>query len=171
MTSMRNQGVLRLTNAVMQAHDKKVQGSQGAQSICGRFLYLEGHEYLMYNTYDVHFYAGFSLIKLWPMIDLSIQRDYARAVYTEDMSKRKMLGHGPKCTRKVKGCVPHDLGSPSEDPWHRVNIYNFQDVCNWKDLGPKFVLQVYRDFIHTQAISFLRDLYPVILEIMAYTQQ
>ena len=24
----------------------------------GQFLYLEGHEYLMYNTYDVHFYSG-----------------------------------------------------------------------------------------------------------------
>lgn len=28
------------------------------KSIVGQFLYLEGHEYLMYNTYDVHFYSG-----------------------------------------------------------------------------------------------------------------
>ena len=28
----------------------------GDQRLVGQFLYLEGHEYLMYNTYDVHFY-------------------------------------------------------------------------------------------------------------------
>jgi hypothetical protein len=39
--------------------------------------------------------------------------------------------------RKVKGAVPHDLGSPSEAPWFKTNIYNFQDVSLWKDLGPK----------------------------------
>lgn len=30
----------------------------GDQESVGQFLYLEGHEYLMYNTYDVHFYSG-----------------------------------------------------------------------------------------------------------------
>ena len=24
------------------------------------------------------------------------------------------------------GVVPHDLGSPSEDPYYKTNIYNFQ---------------------------------------------
>lgn len=28
----------------------------------GRFLYLEGMEYLMYNTVDVHFLASFGLL-------------------------------------------------------------------------------------------------------------
>lgn len=27
-----------------------------------------------------------------------------------------------------------------------LNAYNFQDVSNWKDLGPKFILQVFRDY-------------------------
>jgi non-lysosomal glucosylceramidase len=36
----------------------------------GRFAYLEGHEYRMFNTYDVHFYASFALIKLWPNLQL-----------------------------------------------------------------------------------------------------
>ena len=44
--------------------------------------------------------------------------------------------------------MPHDLGSPSEAPWVLTNAYNFQDVSRWKDLGPKFVLQVYRDYHH-----------------------
>lgn len=29
----------------------------------GRFAYLEGHEYRMYNTYDVHYYASHALAR------------------------------------------------------------------------------------------------------------
>jgi len=29
----------------------------------------------MYNTYDVHFYASFALIMLWPKLALSLQYD------------------------------------------------------------------------------------------------
>lgn len=38
----------------------------------GLFGYLEGHEYRMYNTYDVHFYASFALAQLWPNLQVSI---------------------------------------------------------------------------------------------------
>ena len=41
-------------------------------------VYTEGHEYYMYNTYDVHFYAGYALIMLFPQLELSTQRDYVR---------------------------------------------------------------------------------------------
>lgn len=37
--------------------------------------YLVGHEYRMYNTYDVHFYASFALAMLWPKLQLSLQYD------------------------------------------------------------------------------------------------
>jgi non-lysosomal glucosylceramidase len=84
-----------------------------------------------------------------------------------------------------KGVVPHDLGSPSEQPWVRTNAYNFQDVSRWKDLGPKFVLQVYRDYRYlrcgdsgapcTQNSSsnldgFLTELYPVLKVVMQSTE-
>ena len=39
----------------------------------GTFLYLESHEYRLYNTYDVHFYASMALAALFPGIQLSIQ--------------------------------------------------------------------------------------------------
>ena len=68
----------------------------------GQFLYLEGHEYLMYNTYDVHFYASFALLMLWPQLELSLQRDFARAVAAEDKSTRVMMGTGETRPRKVK---------------------------------------------------------------------
>ncbi|KAM4879288.1 non-lysosomal glucosylceramidase-like [Sylvia borin] len=41
----------------------------------GRFAYLEGQEYRMYNTYDVHFYASFALVMLWPKLQISLQYD------------------------------------------------------------------------------------------------
>jgi non-lysosomal glucosylceramidase len=85
-----------------------------------------------------------------------------------------------------QGVVPHDLGSPSEQPWVRTNAYNFQDVSRWKDLGPKFVLQVYRDFRYLRGDpdapcdkndknagtmdSFLAELYPVLQAVMRSTE-
>ncbi len=32
----------------------------------------------MYNTYDVHFYASFALIMLWPKLALSVQYDIGK---------------------------------------------------------------------------------------------
>jgi non-lysosomal glucosylceramidase len=60
-------------------------GGDGDQEFIGQFLYLEGHEYLMYNTYDVHFYASFALTHLWPQLQLSLQRDFALAVLQQDV--------------------------------------------------------------------------------------
>ncbi|KAL5702704.1 glucosylceramidase [Ranunculus cassubicifolius] len=113
----------------------------------GRFLYLEGVEYIMWCTYDVHFYASFALLVLFPKIELSIQRDFAKAVLSEDLRKVKFLAEGNVGVRKVRGAVPHDLGT--HDPWHEMNAYNIHDTSKWKDLNPKFVLQVYRDFAAT----------------------
>jgi len=73
---------------------------------------------------------------------LSLQRDVARAVPLDDPDTRTVLGTGGRAARKAPATIPHDLGSPSERPWARPNAYNFQDTSRWKDLGPKFVLQV-----------------------------
>lgn len=122
----------------------------------------------MYNTYDVHFYASFALAMLWPMLELSLQQDVAAAVMSEvgqggmtivderkaipslfvslvclqDMTMRRLIARGEWRPRKVYGSVPHDMGCPSGVPWKELNSYNLQDVNRWKDLGPKFVLQV-----------------------------
>lgn len=34
----------------------------------------------MYNTYDVHFYASFALVMLWPMLQISLQYDIGEYV-------------------------------------------------------------------------------------------
>ncbi len=51
---------------------------------------------------------------------------------------------------------------PGEDPWAKVNGYNLHDVNIWKDLNPKLVLQVYRDYIATGDEQFLADLWPAV---------
>jgi len=162
--------------ARMAAHDALVASSTslGDSSLVGQFLYLEGHEYAMYNTTDVHFYASFALLQLWPHLEHALQRDVASAVSAEDKSERVMMGTGLLAQRKVKGRVPHDMGSPSGLPWSRVNSYNFQDVSSWRDLGPKFVLQIYRNVVFSlreglssPALQMARDLYPTVQTVMA----
>ncbi|XP_072955535.1 uncharacterized protein [Typha angustifolia] len=142
---------------------------QNSPENVGRFLYLEGVEYIMWCTYDVHFYASFALLDLFPKIELSIQRDFARAVLLEDKRKVKFLADGNWGIRKVKGAVPHDLGT--HDPWHEMNAYNIHDTSKWKDLNPKFVLQVYRDFAATGDMSFGRDVWPAVCAAMDYMDQ
>ncbi|KAI4342605.1 hypothetical protein MLD38_027212 [Melastoma candidum] len=135
----------------------------------GRFLYLEGVEYIMWCTYDVHFYASFALLLLFPKIELSIQRDFAKAVLSEDGRKVKFLADGSSGIRKVRGAVPHDLGT--HDPWHEMNAYNIHDTSRWKDLNPKFVLQVYRDFSATGDLAFGVDVWPSVRAAMEYMEQ
>lgn len=135
----------------------------------GSFLYLEGVEYIMWCTYDVHFYASFALLELFPKIELSIQREFARAVLFEDQRKVKFLADGKCGIRKVKGAVPHDLGT--HDPWHEMNAYNIHDTSKWKDLNPKFVLQVYRDFAATGDLAFGAEVWPAVCAAMTYMDQ
>ncbi|KAG4076220.1 hypothetical protein HA402_014769 [Bradysia odoriphaga] len=112
----------------------------------GRFAYLEGQEYRMYNTYDVHFYASHALASLWPNLQVSLQYDFKDSIYTEITESRKNLYDGKYTSRKVKNSVPHDLGDPDEEPFLLINSYPIHDVSEWRDLNIKFVLQVYRDY-------------------------
>jgi non-lysosomal glucosylceramidase len=134
----------------------------------GHFAYLEGLEYPMYNTYDVHFYASYALAMLFPQIDLSLQRDFAAALLLDQPEQRELAFTGKKAPRKVRGAIPHDLGWPTEDVWKLVNGYFIHDVNEWKDLNLKFVLQVYRDYAHTADPTFARACWPAVLEAMAY---
>ncbi|KAI4808753.1 hypothetical protein KUCAC02_000799 [Chaenocephalus aceratus] len=132
----------------------------------GRFAYLEGQEYRMYNTYDVHFYASFALIMLWPKLALSLQYDIAGSVVQQDPMERLHLMSGRYSPVKAKNVVPHDIGDPDDEPWQRVNAYLIHDTADWKDLNLKFVLQVYRDFHLTQDHQYLKDMWPVCQAVM-----
>ncbi len=150
-------------------------GEEGAdpppEGDIGHFAYLEGHEYRMYNTYDVHFYASFALAMLWPELELSLQRDIARALDIEHPELIRTLGSNKKVPRKVKGAIPHDIGAPVEDPWKKVNAYDYQDTSRWKDLNPKFVLQVYRDVVAVGDDGFAAEVFPAVQEAVEYMRQ
>lgn len=112
----------------------------------GRFAYLEGHEYRMYNTYDVHYYASHALASLWPNLQISMQFDFRDSIKMEIPETRKHLYDGKWTSRKVQNSIPHDLGDPDEEPFILINSYPIHDVAEWRDLNVKFVLQVYRDY-------------------------
>ncbi|XP_038646682.1 non-lysosomal glucosylceramidase [Scyliorhinus canicula] len=132
----------------------------------GRFAYLEGQEYRMYNTYDVHFYASFALIMLWPKLELSLQYDIAAAVLKEDNTQRIHLMNGRLAKVNTANVVPHDIGDPDDEPWERVNAYLIHDTADWKDLNLKFVLQVYRDYYLTNDSTYLKDMWSVCKAVM-----
>ncbi|XP_059642234.1 uncharacterized protein LOC132284176 [Cornus florida] len=142
---------------------------QDGEENIGQFLYLEGIEYHMWNTYDVHFYSSYALLMLFPKLELSIQRDIASAVMMHDPRRVKILSDGKWVPRKVLGAVPHDIGL--NDPWFEVNAYNFFNTDRWKDLNSKFVLQVYRDVVTTGDKSFARAVWPSVYVAMAYMDQ
>ncbi len=123
----------------------------------GKFAYLESHQYSMYNTYDVHFYASFALASLWPQLELSIQEDFAKAVLTDSEEEHVIAATNEKVKRSVRGSVPHDIGSPAEDPFYLINSYIMWNIGKWKDLNPKFILQVYRDYYITKDKDFLKE--------------
>ncbi|XP_037870253.1 non-lysosomal glucosylceramidase isoform X1 [Bombyx mori] len=112
----------------------------------GLFGYLEGHEYRMYNSYDVHFYASFALAQLWPNLQVVIQYMFRDTVAMETEKSRKSLYDGKIVKYKTKDSIPHDLGDPGDMPFFHINAYNIHDVSDWKDLNFKFILQVIRDY-------------------------
>ncbi|XP_053560394.1 non-lysosomal glucosylceramidase [Bombina bombina] len=94
---------------------KELSGMRSLLQEYGRFAYLEGQEYRMYNTYDVHFYASFALIMLWPQLELSLQYDIAASVLQEDPENRRYLMSGSVAPVKTRNVVPHDVGDPEEE--------------------------------------------------------
>jgi non-lysosomal glucosylceramidase len=132
----------------------------------GHFAYLEGHEYRYYNSCDVHFYASFALAMLWPELEKSVQLDFVRAIEAELPQIRRHAFSGHTAPRKTRGAVPHDLGSPGEDPWRLVNAYTMHDTSRWKDLAPKLVLMVLRDLLAAEDEGFLRAAAPKAIEAM-----
>lgn len=118
-------------------------------------IFLSGHEYRMYNTYDVHFYASFALTMLWPNLQLSLQYDmgklyqtylcktpHQREIYficmvclicplaqTVNQSDNEIwmtMMNGHYCKRKVPGCIPHDIGDPGKRHYS-LNVHIFID--------------------------------------------
>ena len=137
------------------------------------FSYLECFDYPYYSTLDVRFYASWALLKLWPELEKEEMRQFADTVPLDYKQVHQIGWDHTLALRKVSGALPHDLGSPIEDPIRRVNQYNWQNVTVWKDLNSKFVLQVYRDFALTGEIDlgFLRYCWPAVKAALDYLKK
>ncbi|MEH2361079.1 GH116 family glycosyl hydrolase [Nostoc sp.] len=142
----------------------------------GQFAVLECLDYRWYESLDVRLYGSFGLLMLFPELEKSVMRAFARAIPEGDDTPR-IIGYymtikaeSPIAVRKVAGATPHDLGAPNEHVWEKTNYTSYQDCNLWKDLGSDFVLQVYRDFLLTGAddVEFLADCWNAIVQTLDY---
>lgn len=142
----------------------------------GQFAVLECLDYRWYESLDVRLYGSFALLMLFPDLDKSILRAFARAIPKED-DRLRTIGYyytigqpSPEALRKAKNATPHDLGAPNEHVWEKTNYTSYQDCNLWKDLGSDFVLQVYRDFVLTGSrdMPFLEECWEAIVAALEY---
>uniref|UniRef100_A0A183ARD7 DUF608 domain-containing protein n=1 Tax=Echinostoma caproni TaxID=27848 RepID=A0A183ARD7_9TREM len=125
-------------------------------------LIFSGHEYRMYNTIDVHCYASWALIKLWPKIELAINYDCADLTVAEDRSMTYFIHQGQSGVRSARCAVPHDFGDPENDPWRHPNAYIMYQTDHWKDLNTKFIIESWRDWKLTRDYQYLLYLIPIV---------
>jgi non-lysosomal glucosylceramidase len=134
----------------------------------GRFALLECLDYPFYDTVDVDFYASFAILELYPELEMAGIRDLLAAIPVDDPEIVTIEASGEPAPRKVGGTVPHDVGGPDDDPFYRPNRYRFQDVSGWKDLGPKFVLQAWRDVVAAgpDGDALIREVWPTVNDVL-----
>lgn len=143
------------------------------------YSFMECFDYPYYETLDVRFYGSMPLIKFWPEIEKSVMKEFADTVPQESRErmawvwKTQETGVSQYRERKLKGAAPHDLGVPAEDPFRQINQFSWQDTNGWKDLNPKFVLLVYRDFVLSGSndLNFLKYTWPAVRESITYLKQ
>ena len=151
--------------------------SATVQDPVGRFGVLECLDYAWYESLDVRLYGSLALLQLWPELDKSVLRSFARAIPAADPTPRPIgwyftQGKGRvEAARKLAGATPHDLGAPNERPWDATNYTAYQDCNLWKDLASDFVLQVWRTFKLAPSgedLRFLADCWPAAVQALRY---
>ena len=133
----------------------------------GRFALLECIDYPFYDTVDVDFYASFAILDLFPQLELRGIRDLLAVVPGGDPAMVTIQATDLPAVRKAPWAVPHDVGGPDDDPFHRSNWYRYQDVNVWKDLAPKLVLQVWRDVVLGDDDPLIAEALPTLGRVMA----
>ena len=149
--------------------DRPVEAAMGGdgQPVEPALAIIECFDYPFYNTLDVLFYASFALSRLWPSLQVQVSRAFARTVDVEDVALMEIETTGQLVPRKDAGALPHDLGGPGEDPLVRSNAYRYRDPNIWKDLNPKFVLQLVRDGgLDGEGASLVREAWPAVIAAM-----
>jgi uncharacterized protein (DUF608 family) len=103
----------------------------------GRFAFYEAPVVCpLMGTLDVGFYGSIPLSYFFPELELSQITQFAKA-------------------QREDGYIPHDLGRNRLDiPSNGTTFYQ------WKDLNSKFILMVYRDYLWSGNLSFLKSMFP-----------
>lgn len=143
------------------------------------FSYLECFDYHYYGTSDVRFYGSFPLVRFWPEIEKQEMREYTDTIPQSNPQEYLWQWKSDRehsltlMRRKAAGSAPHDLGSPTEDPFVNVNQYNYQDVSNWRDLNSKYALMIWRDYVFTGSrdTEFLRYSWKAVQMAMEHLRQ
>lgn len=140
------------------------------------FYIRECVDYPFFNSLDVYFYGSFGLMYLLPECDTHNIQAFADAVFSDDVRPRQYwvyshmdFGEIPdsKYTgpRNPQGAVPHDLGSPFDA---EPNAYTWNDVRYWKDLAPKFILLVLRNYRFTGDARALRACWSAVVNAIEF---
>ncbi len=110
------------------------------------FAILEGYDdgYWFYNTEDLWPYAMMAFSVNWPALADIVFDDLLESskFFIDD---KRMIYHINEM-RKVHLLtkIPHDVGAPAEDPWHKINAYNiYLDSNSWKDHNTSFIISFY----------------------------
>ncbi len=98
------------------------------------------------GTLDVGFYGSIPLSYFFPEWEISQITQFAKA-------------------QRPDGYIPHDLGR------NRIDLPSDGTTFHkWKDLNPKFILMVYRDFLWSGDKAFLKRMYPHVKRAIAWTK-
>ena len=113
---------------------------------------MECMEYPYAETFDVRQHSCRVTRDLWPQIERDILLGYADFVKDE--------------TVNPKGAVPHDAGSPNNDPWFSFDQYAHGGLVwptPWSEFPPKLIEYCYGYWKQSGDKAFIKDVYPALV--------
>jgi non-lysosomal glucosylceramidase len=110
------------------------------------FALLEGYDtgYYYYNTFDLWIYAFPAIASTWPELARGVFDDYLKSLDAAKPRKRIVYRVMEEREMLSDGKIPHDIGTPMEDPWNELNGYTMRDDPNrWRDHNPALICGYY----------------------------
>ena len=144
--------------------------AHGAPDGLPHFALIECHDYALYNTLDLWIYAAEAVRRFDPRLSAMVSRDFAAQLLAEDTTPRLHQWTRKPFALNPKGCCPHDLGGPSEDPFVTPNSYTYRDSTLWKDLNCDLVLCLFRDGL-LMGPDWRKAQYPAVIVALDHLQQ
>ena len=131
----------------------------------GHFALLECVDYPFYDSVDVDFTASFAILELYPELEQRGIRDLLATIPMADPTDRDHRGiRGASRSARSRAPSRTTWAAPRTTPiTDPTGIGSRMSVC-WKDLGPKFVLQAWRDAVAAGPAgdALIRDVLPTV---------